>query len=56
MAGRTVQFTVTEYEVLRLLSLDAGRITTNEFLLRRVWGERQHTGSDPVRRFVKNMR
>ena len=56
VAGRTVQLTVTEYEVLRLLSLNAGRITASEFLLRRVWGERQPTGSDPVRRFVRNLR
>ncbi len=56
VAGRTVPLTLTEYEVLRLLSLNAGRITTSEFLLRRVWEERQMAGSDPVRSFVRKLR
>ncbi len=56
VAGRPVPLTVTEYEVLRLLSLGAGRVVTRESLLRQVWAERPPAGSDPVRSFVKKLR
>ncbi len=34
--------TATEYELLRALSLAAGRVLTRDELLRRVWGQSQH--------------
>ena len=37
VAGREVELTATEYELLRALSLNAGRVTTSETLLNRVW-------------------
>ena len=40
MAGRPVELTVTEYELLRVLAQDAGRVLTHETLLRRVWAGR----------------
>ena len=40
VGGEAVDLTATEYEVLRVLSLDAGRVVTFETLLRRVWDKR----------------
>ena len=56
VAGRPVRLTVKEYELLRLLSLNAGRVTTSKSILRRLWGEKRSFGSDPVRNFVKKLR
>ena len=36
MAGRPVELTATEYELLRVLSLNAGRVVTYDTLLRQV--------------------
>ena len=54
--GRAVVLTATEYELLRVLSLEAGRVVTYETLLRRVWHGRDHTGSNPMRAFVRSLR
>ena len=56
IAGRTVDLTVTEYELLRLLSLNAGRVTTSESLVLRLWGDRPEGVADPLRNFVKKLR
>jgi len=55
VSGRPVQLTVTEYELLRVLSVNGGRASTYESLLRRVWGRR---AGDPklMRTVVKNLR
>ncbi|MXW17226.1 MAG: response regulator [Gemmatimonadetes bacterium] len=59
LAGRPVQLTPTEYELLRVLSVNAGRVLTHESLLRQAWGER-HRGAAPdpklVRAVVKRLR
>ncbi|MCY4481473.1 MAG: response regulator [Spirochaetaceae bacterium] len=54
VGGRPVRLTVTEYELLRVLSVNAGRVMTYESLLRQIWGEREDT--EPVRTFVKKLR
>jgi len=55
--GRAVALTATEYEILRILSVDAGRVVTSESLLRQAWGgERKSTDTDRVRAFVKQLR
>ncbi len=57
VAGEPVALTATEYELLRVLALDAGRVLTYGTLLRRVWGPRN--GEDAthlVRIFVKTLR
>ena len=54
--GRAVDLTATEYELLRLLSLDAGRVVTFETLLRRVWAKRENADANLVRIFVRNLR
>ena len=56
VAGRAVDLTATEYELLRVLSLNAGRVTAYDTLLRRVWGEREHANANLVRIFVRNLR
>ena len=55
--GRVVALTATEYEILRILSVDAGRVVTSESLLRRAWDkEREPTDTERVRSFVKQLR
>ncbi len=56
VAGEAVPLTATEYELLRVLSLAAGRVVTYDTLLRQVWGRRNHTESNPVRAFVRSLR
>ena len=56
VAGRPVELTVTEYELLRLLSLNAGRVLTYETLLQQVWGGWDSPGTYRVRTFVKKLR
>ena len=56
VAGRAVRLTATEYELLRALSIDLGRVSTYDSLLRRVWGGRSYAGPELVRTFVKKLR
>ena len=57
LGGDPVALTATEYELLRVLSLDAGRVFTYDTLIDHLWAEKK----DPVaparvRTFVKNLR
>ena len=56
VAGREVELTATEYELLRALSLNAGRVTTSETLLDRIWAGRSNGDTKVVRAFVKQLR
>ena len=57
VAGREVSLTVKEYEVLRVLSVNAGRVMTFDGLLRQVWGRGDLVGgSERLRAFVKKLR
>ena len=56
LAGRPVHLTVTEYELLRVLSVNAGRVTTYDSLIRQVWGGQESGGAELVRTFVKKLR
>ena len=56
VAGREVELTATEYELLHVLSLNAGRVTTSETLLDRVWAGRSNGDTKVVRAFVKQLR
>ena len=56
VAGRAVSLTVKEYELLRVLSVNAGRVTTYDALLRQVWATRDEGDPDLVRTFVKKLR
>ena len=54
--GHEVELTSTEYDLLRVLSLESGRVVTYDALLRRVWGGRKTSDADLVRNFVKKLR
>ena len=56
VGGRDVALTVTEFELLRALSLNAGRISTHQWLLARVWAARGHDDPKIVRAYVKRLR
>ena len=56
VAGNAVQLTATEYDLLRVLSVNAGRVLTHEQLLRQVWGHERYVEKGTVRTFVKRLR
>ena len=56
VAGSPVPLTVTEYELLRVLSVNAGRILTYDSLLRHVWNRRDLGDHRIVHAFVKRLR
>ena len=56
VAGRPVALTATEYELLRVLARDAGRVLTHDTLLRRVWAGRTNANPKIVRAYVKRLR
>ena len=55
VAGRAVELTPTEYELLRLLSLEAGRVLTYRALLDQIWSRRAEGSWKVVRAFVKQL-
>ena len=56
VAGKTVHLTPIEYDLLRTLSINAGRVTTYDSLIRKVWTGREYANARLVRTFVKNLR
>ena len=56
VAGEAVELTATEYELLRQLSLAAGRPVSHETLLRRLWPDRKDAEPNLVRNFMRNLR
>ncbi|MDE2758561.1 MAG: response regulator, partial [Acidobacteriota bacterium] len=56
VGGQPVELTPIEYDLLRTLVVNAGRVTTYETLIRQVWSDREHASPRLVRTFVKNLR
>ena len=59
VGGRAVHLTPHEYGLLRILSLDAGRVVTYASLLRRLWAdgeEGEGSATEPVRGGVERLR
>ena len=56
VAGRRIELTATEYELLPVLSLNAGRVVAYDTLLGQVWSGRQAGEVNSVRNFVKKLR
>ena len=56
LAGTPVKLTATEFELLRIFSLNAGRVLTYDALLRQVWGGQTSGSVEVVRTFVKRLR
>ena len=56
IAGRPVELTATEYELLAELSVNAGRVLTHDQLLRRVWGRTNSGDRRVIRTLVRKLR
>ena len=56
LGGKPLALTATEFDLLRTLSVNAGRVATYDTLLRRVWAGREHANEQLVRTFVKKLR
>ena len=56
VAGCPVMLTATEYRLLQELSNNAGRVLTQERLLRRVWGFEYSDNPKLLQAFVKSLR
>ena len=56
VAGRAVDLGATEFELLRILAVNGGRVVTTEALLRQVWSSRSSTDTGRVRTVVKKLR
>ncbi len=56
LAGRPVQLVPMEYRMLAELSANAGRVLTYEYLLERVWGDKNSGDVRPMRTIVSKLR
>ena len=56
LAGRLLELTVTEYELLYVLSRHAGKVVTHATLFRQVWGDRHADSATAARTYVKKLR
>jgi len=54
--GREVKLTATEYDLLRVLALNAGKVVTHSHLLREVWGPNATEQSQYLRVYVNHLR
>jgi two-component system KDP operon response regulator KdpE len=55
-AGQDVHLTPTEYELLRVLARNRGRLLTHSSLLREVWGPRYAADTQVLRTHIANLR
>ena len=56
VAGRAVRLTPIEFDLLRVLSFNAGTVVTYASLQRQVWGNGGNSNTASVRDFVKKLR
>ena len=56
LAGHRLRLTPTQFELLRVLTRDAGHVVTTRTLLLRVWGKRASRHNDRIRTVVKQLR
>jgi two-component system KDP operon response regulator KdpE len=56
VAGQTVHLTPTEFELLRLLMHERGRVLTQRHILGRVWGPEYVEDSHVLRTFIHQLR
>jgi two-component system KDP operon response regulator KdpE len=56
VSGKTVRLTATEYEILRILVLHAGKVVTQRHLLREVWGPHAVDQSQYLRVYISQLR
>jgi two-component system KDP operon response regulator KdpE len=55
-AGREVHLTPTEFDLLRVLASDAGKVLTHRQLLERVWGSHAAENSQQLRVYINYLR
>jgi two-component system KDP operon response regulator KdpE len=56
LAGADVHLTPTEYDLLRELALNAGKVMTHQMLLSRVWGPASINDTQYLRTYVNQLR
>ena len=56
LGDHVIPLTATEFDLLRVLSRNAGDVVTTAVLLRRVWGQRSAGNAGRVRSAVKRLR
>ena len=56
LGGREVRLTPTEYEMLRYLMANAGKVITHRTLLRTIWGPSHEDASETLRVFIAQLR
>ena len=56
VGGREIKLTATEYALLRLLALHAGKVVTQKQLLREVWGPNAEEQSQYLRVYMLHLR
>jgi len=56
VAGKEVSLTATEYQLLRLLARHAGKVLTQRFLLREVWGPNAENQNHYLRVYIARLR
>jgi DNA-binding response OmpR family regulator len=56
VASRPVELTYKEYELLRFLALNEGKVCTREMLLSRVWGYDFYGGARTVDVHIRRLR
>jgi len=56
VSGREVKLTATEYALLRVLALNAGKVVTHGHLLREVWGPNAADQSQYLRVYMNHLR
>ncbi len=56
LGGNRVVLTATEYDLLCAMSVNAGRVSTYDYLLHRVWRTRHGGSARSVRAFIKKLR
>ena len=56
MAGEPVQLTPIEYDLLRVLAANEGKLLTHRMILREVWGPAYATESHYLHVYVSHLR
>ena len=56
VGGDPVELTATDYALLRLLSVNAGRVVHHDTILRQVWDGRDGADANLVHIFVRTLR
>lgn len=56
LAGATISLTPTEYKMLSVLALNAGKVVTNRQLLEEVWGRYAEENSHYLRIYAQHLR